>query len=148
LHGVDALPCEVEVDLDPDDEQKRELVVGLPDAAVRESIERVRSALANCGYMGIRGRLLVNLAPADVRKEGPLYDLPIAVGLLMSQGVIPPQPTEGAPDLRRIVIAGELALDGRVRPIRGAIAMAAMAAERGCTAVIVPADNASEAAVV
>jgi magnesium chelatase family protein len=81
-------------------------------------------------------------------RRGPLYDLPIAVGLLMSQGVVPPQPTEGAPDLRRIIIAGELALDGRVRPIRGAIAMAAMAAQRDCRAVIVPAENAAEAAVV
>ncbi len=151
LHGVDALPCEVEVDLDPDDQKERELVVGLPDAAVRESIERVRSALGNCGYSPPRGRLLVNLAPADVRKEGPLYDLPIAVGLLMSQGVVPAgpaEPADGTPDLRRMLIAGELALDGRVRPIRGAIAMAAMAAERGLQAVIVPAENAAEAAVV
>ncbi|MFG0283749.1 MAG: YifB family Mg chelatase-like AAA ATPase, partial [Phycisphaerales bacterium JB039] len=148
LHGVDALPCEVADDLHDTDGKDRETIVGLPDAAVRESIERVRSALGNCGYMTPRGRLLINLAPADVRKEGPLYDLPIAVGLLMSQGVVPSGPVEGAPDPRRLLLAGELALDGRVRPIRGAIAMAAMARQRGCDAVVVPAENAAEAAVV
>jgi magnesium chelatase family protein len=148
LHGVDALPCEVEVDLDDMDQKERETVVGLPDAAVRESIERVRSALGNGGYATPRGRLLINLAPADVRKEGTLYDLPIAVGLLQTQGVVPMGAVDGAPDVRRTLIAGELALDGRVRPIRGAIAMASLAAARQCAAVIVPAENAQEAAVV
>jgi len=174
LHGIDALPCEVEVDLDEGDENKH-TVVGLPDAAVKESVERVRSALGNSGFAFPNGRVLINLAPADVRKEGPLYDLPIAMGLLGVQGVIAPR-REGAGgvragggsvtragtrlathpeapefeplDLRGYLIAGELALDGRVRPVKGAIAMAALAKERGLRGVIVPADNASEAAVV
>jgi magnesium chelatase family protein len=166
LQGIDALPCEVEVDFDLAD-TVHHAVVGLPDAAVKESIERMNSALVNSGYPFPRGRMLVNLAPADVRKEGPLYDLPIAVGYLITQGVISgtrPQASSkdrsllrranetdgGAPavDVRQMVLAGELALDGRVRPIKGAIAMAALAAEKGARGVIVPAENAAEAAVV
>jgi magnesium chelatase family protein len=171
LHGIDALACEVEVDLDEGDENKT-TVVGLPDIAVKESVERVRSALGNSGYVFPRGRALVNLAPADVRKEGPLYDLPIALGLLAVQGVIAParstasvaggsvtragtrlashpEAPEFEPlDLRQYLIAGELALDGRVRPIKGVIAMAALAKAEGKRGVIVPADNAAEAAVV
>ncbi len=173
LHGIDALPCEVEVDLDEGDEAKH-TVVGLPDAAVKESVERVRSALGNSGFVFPRGRTLINLAPADVRKEGPLYDLPIALGLLGVQGVIaqgtrpqseraagasvtrtgarlpthPEAPEHEPLDLRAYLVAGELALDGRVRPVKGAIAMAALAQAQGKRGVIVPADNASEAAVV
>ncbi|MDX2018182.1 MAG: YifB family Mg chelatase-like AAA ATPase [Planctomycetota bacterium] len=156
LAGIDAQPCEVEVDFD-ETAQDRASVVGLPDAAVKESLERVRSALVNSGYAFMPGRLLVNLAPADVRKEGPLYDLPIAVALLINQGIIPAPGTrprsaaEGSgapPDLRRTLLAGELALDGRLRPIKGAIAMAMLARERGMESVIVPIENAAEAAVV
>ena len=165
LQGIDALPCEVEVDFEEGGiDKQRATVVGLPDSAVKESIERVRSALGNSGYYFPLGRILVNLAPADVRKEGPLYDLPIALGLLMNIGVIrtiaarkPPSGSGGstatltAPqglDLRKLVIAGELALDGRLRPVRGAIAMAALARQRGAEGVILPAENAAEAAVV
>lgn len=169
LQGIDALPCEVEVDFEEGGiDKQRATVVGLPDSAVKESIERVRSALGNSGYYFPLGRILVNLAPADVRKEGPLYDLPIALGLLMNIGVIrtlaarKPPPGAGsntatatattmAPqglDLRKLVIAGELALDGRLRPVRGAIAMAALAKQRGAEGVILPAENAAEAAVV
>lgn len=182
LHGIDALPCEVEVDVDDAGVDSKPLIVGLPDAAVRESIERVKSALLNSGYVPPRGRVLINLAPADLKKEGPMYDLPIAIGLMLAMGVLVrpstapkfanPQTRAGvgvsspqamAIDLRRFVIAGELALDGRVRPIKGAIAMAAMAKEHGCNTlaseasgggsesgggVIVPAANAGEAAVV
>lgn len=147
LAGVDAERCEVEVDLDESGLQK-ETIVGLPDAAVKESLERVRSALTNTGYAWPIGRLLINLAPADVRKEGPAYDLPIAVGLLSASGVISPRDTGGPIDVRRAVLAGELALDGRVRPIRGALALASCARDRGLPAVIVPKENASEAAVV
>ena len=156
LAGIDAQPCEVEVDFD-ETAQDRAGVVGLPDTAVKESLERVRSALVNSGYAFLQGRLLVNLAPADVRKEGPLYDLPIAVAILINQGIIPApgtRPRSGAdassaaPDLRRTLLAGELALDGRLRPIKGAIAMAMLARERGLESVIVPSENASEAAVV
>ncbi len=155
LQGIDALGCEVEVDHD-DRAMERCTVVGLPDAAVRESLERVRSALGNSGYAFPLGRLLINLAPADVRKEGPVYDLPIAVAMLMAQGVIPPRREGGpgpasvapVPDVRGLVFAGELGLDGRVRPIRGAIAMADYARSAGFSGLVVPAENAGEAAVV
>ena len=148
LQGVEALPCEIEVDLD-DRGLEKLTIVGLPDAAVKESLERVRSALANAGYPFPQGRVLINLAPADVRKEGPVYDLPIAVGLLTASGVLPPKAeAAGGLDVRRVLMAGELALDGRVRPVRGAIAMAALAHEHGLRALIVPSENAPEAAVV
>lgn len=148
LQGVEALPCEIEVDLD-DRGLEKLTIVGLPDAAVKESLERVRSALANSGYPFPQGRVLINLAPADVRKEGPVYDLPIAIGLLAAAGVLPPRAeAAGGLDLRRLLMAGELALDGRVRPVRGAIAMAALAHEQGLGALIVPSENAPEAAVV
>ncbi len=166
LHGIDALACEVEVDFDLADEA-RQTVVGLPDTAVKESVERVKAALANSGYPFPNGRMLVNLAPADVRKEGPLYDLPIAVGYLVTQGIIAgvrPQASqkdksllrranesggeEPAMDVRHFLFAGELALDGRLRPVKGAIAMAALAAEKGARGVIIPAENAAEASVV
>jgi magnesium chelatase family protein len=165
LQGIDALPCEVEVDFELG-EQTNHTVVGLPDASVKESIERMNSALVNSGYPFPKGRMLVNLAPADVRKEGPMYDLPIAVGYLVTQGIVtgtrPHASTkdrsllrranesggESGLDLRQFLFAAELALDGRLRPIKGAIAMAALAAERGLRGVIIPAENAAEAAVV
>src|SRR5438132_374739 len=95
LTGIDAHPCEVEVDNNPrvlnnesGEGTGRAIVVGLPDAAVKESLERVRSALFNSGYFFPQGKTLVNLAPADVKKEGPLYDLPIAIGLLIGLEVV------------------------------------------------------------
>ncbi|MEM7755362.1 MAG: YifB family Mg chelatase-like AAA ATPase [Planctomycetota bacterium] len=145
LQGIDALPCEVEVDYDPVGLDHAS-VVGLPDAAVRESLDRVRAAVVNTGYAVPTGKLLFNLAPADVRKEGPVYDLPIAVGLLIAGGSLPER--AGGLDPRSAVFAGELALDGRVRPIKGAIGMATMARAEGKAAFICPAENASEAAVV
>jgi len=162
LAGIDAGVCEIEVDLD-DTQLQRETVVGLPDAAVRESLERVRSAMSNTGYPMPHGRTLINLAPADVRKEGPAYDLPMAVALLVAQGVIAqrravpagardpghdPDEAHSGLDPRRVLIAGELALDGRVRPVRGVIAMVTLARELGLDAVVVPDANAAEAAVV
>lgn len=169
LQGIDALACEVEVDCQEEAIPEGTTVVGLPDVGVKESRERVRSALINTGYAFPRGRQLINLAPADVRKEGPMYDLPIAVGLLLAQGVIKVNPLSniGASgqgsdrsraagssvqpsslDPRRFIFAGELALDGRLRPIKGVIAMATLAKARGCAGVFVPAANAPEAAVV
>ncbi|MBL0871204.1 MAG: YifB family Mg chelatase-like AAA ATPase [Phycisphaerales bacterium] len=232
LSGIDALACEVEVDFDDTtaSDAPKGVVVGLPDAGVKESIERVKAAVVNSGYAYPRGRLLINLAPADVRKEGPIYDLPIALGLLMVQGVIEDpalrrftkgagskpgggskvvtkvnrtasgavsvskmreavekgaggaaeargeegdelsrafdeamargdvdrgdgggadEPTaEELLDLRRYLVAGELALDGRVRPVKGVIAMATLARQLGLAGVIVPRENAAEAAVV
>lgn len=179
LQGIDATPCEIEVDV-REGAVAKQTIVGLPDEAVRESIERVRSALANGGYPVPLGTLLVNLAPAETKKEGPLYDLPIAVGLMVASGVagqargkagssrlsvhnaraadglaqsaeggvcVAEPPSMGI-DHRRYLFAGELALDGRVRPIRGALAMAALARARGLGGVVVPAENAAEAAVV
>ncbi|MDX9910539.1 MAG: YifB family Mg chelatase-like AAA ATPase [Phycisphaerales bacterium] len=154
LQGIDAVACEVEVDLDDANLDRRAIVVGLPDAAVKESLERVRAAMANSGYPPAEGRLLVNLAPADLRKEGPVYDLPIAVGMLVAQRVIVPPARDpdafgaGGLDHREIVFAGELALDGRVRPVRGVLALAAMARAQGVPRVMVPAENAQEASVV
>jgi len=150
LQGIDALPCEVEVDTDEGAENERTTVVGLPDASVKESVERVRSAVINSGYFFPRGRVLVNLAPADVRKESPLYDLPIALATLMAQGVVPERRRESDEglDAGRYLFAGELALDGRLRPIKGAIAMASLAARDGLEGVVVPEANAPEAAVV
>ncbi len=161
LQGIDAQVVEIEIDLDESQLQK-EVVVGLPDAAVRESIERVRSAMGNSGYPMPAGRTLINLAPADVRKEGPMYDLPIAVGVMVANGVIHPVRQVAAVggggvcfedeaiglDPRRALIAGELALDGRIRPIRGVIAMVSLAKSMGLDAVVVPSENAAEASVV
>ncbi|TVQ60421.1 MAG: ATP-binding protein [Phycisphaerales bacterium] len=149
LEGVDARMCEVEVHLD-DTGFTKETVVGLPDAAVKESLQRVAAALTSSGYAYPPGRVLINLAPADVRKEGPVYDLPIAIGILIAQGVLESgrSGASDAPDVRSMLIAGELALDGRVRPVRGAIAMAVAARDQGMRSIVVPADNAGEAAVV
>lgn len=146
--GVESRLCEVEVDHDKNTTNFAS-VVGLPDAAVREAIERVRSAIANAGYRFPDGRVLINLAPADVRKEGPMYDLPIAIGLLAVQGAVVMSRTrqhafamaggesddnpDAAIDLRNCLIAGELALDGRVRPIRGAIMLRCSHAHEACT---------------
>lgn len=165
LQGIDALACEVEVHVEESDDP-RTTVVGLPDMAVKEATERVRAAMANSGYYSGSQKILINLAPADIRKEGPVYDLPMAVGLLAAQGIIRSSPpsthrpalkSASAPttdtdhdglDLRTTLIAGELALDGRVRPIRGAIALTTLAKSKGMRSVIVPAENASEAALV
>jgi magnesium chelatase family protein len=167
LQAINALPCEVEVDFseaETTSSENRATVVGLPDAAVKESVERVRSAMTNSGYRWPNGRIIINLAPADVKKEGPMYDLPIAVGLLAVQGILAigpaqrmgfvqpgqerdPNQIDGI-DLRQFLLAGELALDGRLRPIRGVIALASLAKQRGARGVIVPAENASEAAIV
>ncbi len=149
LQGIDALPCEIEIDLDNRSFNK-DTIVGLPDAAVKESLERVKAAMSNSGYSLPQGRLLVNLAPADVRKEGPAYDLPIAIGMLAVQGVVG-LPVKGGNeelDLRQYLLAGELALDGRLRPIKGAIALASLARTQGVRGVILPAENALEAALV
>lgn len=141
LQGIDPLPCEVEVDV-----AERGLpattIVGLPDAAVKESIERTRSAITNSGYPFPMSRLLVNLAPADIRKEGPIFDLPIAVGLLLAEQVIQTQRH------KRLLFAGELALDGRVRPVKGVINLAILARELEMEGIVVPVDNAQEAAAV
>lgn len=146
LQGIEAIPCEVEADRSTARTPSTG-IVGLPDAAVRESAERVRTAILNSGYEYPFGRLTVNLAPADVRKEGPVYDLPIAVALLAVGGTID-RSRDDAPSVEDFLIAGELALDGRVRPVRGVVSVAMLAAKRRMRGVIVPALNAREASVV
>ena len=141
LQGIDPVACEVEVDI-ADKGLPKTTIVGLPDTAVKESIERVRSAITNSGFPFPMSRLLVNLAPADIRKEGPIFDLPIAIGLLLATNVIQSQTH------KRLLFAGELALDGRLRPINGVINLALLAKQLKLDGVVVPMDNASEAAAV
>ncbi len=138
--GVRAYPVQVEVDLAPG--LPAFATVGLPNEAVRESKERVRSALANSGYSFPVNRITVNLAPADVRKEGAGFDLPIALGILAAAGAFPPEALSG------LGVVGELALDGSIRPVRGVLPMAVAASRDGFKALVVPADNSREAAVV
>lgn len=219
LQGIEGVPCEIEADISPVGLPKTTLV-GLPDAAVKESAERVRTAVLNSGFYWPHGRITINLAPADLRKEGPVYDLPLAIAMLLADGTIARSqredasgaarlrlnehgaarrsdvgPSEGAsadapsswpeaiaaqrgtaagplaatlpstsvsasadappatparprPDPDDWLIAGELALDGRVRPIRGVISLSMLAARLKRRGVIVPAANAAEAAVV
>ncbi len=141
LVGIEAVACEIEVNVSTRGFAKP-LVVGLPDTAIKESLERIRTAITNCGYQPPIHRTLVNLAPADIQKEGPALDLPIALGMMFaSEGAIPET-------FQRYMIAGELALDGRVRPIKGALSMTMLAKREGYAGVLVPRDNANEAAVV
>lgn len=139
LIGVDAVPVEVEVDVSPG--LPAFTVVGLPDQSVSEARERVRAAVRNAGLPFPAARITVNLAPADLRKEGPLYDLPIALGVLAAQGALSPDALSG------YLVAGELALDGTLRPIAGAVNLALLAGELGLRALL-PAGNADEAALI
>ncbi len=140
LVGLDGVLVEVEVDYG------RGLpgmtIVGLPDTAVQESRERVQAALRNSGLVVPRRRIVVNLAPAAVRKAGPVYDLPIALGVLLLTEQVP------AAGLDDALVVGELALDGRVRHVRGALAIAASARAHGLRRVFVPAEDAAQAALI
>lgn len=140
IQGVDAIEVEVEVNAGSGD--PKIVVVGLPDASVRESQDRVTTAISNSGYRWPRSRTTVNLAPADLKKEGPSFDLPIAIGMITVA-----QEADIA-RLGRCLIAGELALNGEVRPIKGALAIALEAKRRKKKAVILPSASAPEAAVV
>ncbi|MEI7864938.1 MAG: YifB family Mg chelatase-like AAA ATPase [Chthoniobacterales bacterium] len=140
LHGADALEVEIEVNEGSGD--PKVVIVGLPDAAVKESKDRVTTAMANSGYRWPRGRTTINLAPADIKKEGPSFDLPIAIGMLaIAQG-------RELSRLRDCCIAGELALTGAIRSIKGVLPIALEARRRGKKALVVPEMNASEASVV
>ncbi len=141
LTGIDAVACEVEVDVAMGANIEFKLV-GLAEAAVKESISRIQSALRNSGYHWPGPKVTINLAPADVKKDSSGFDLPIAVACVAAGGQLPSE------KLADYLIAGELALDGRVRPIRGALATAMLAAAQGRKGVILPVDNAAEAAVV
>ncbi len=147
VYGIDADLVDIEVDLTPargeSDAQPSVTIVGLPDAAVRESRERIRAAISNCGFFFPFHKTTINLAPADVRKEGASFDLPIALGILGANGDL--NETE---DLTDMLSVGELSLDGRVRPIRGALPIAIRARESAIKHLILPEENAREAAVV
>ncbi len=138
--GVEACPIEVEAHSGRGNFCV--IVVGLPDAAVRESRDRVKTALQNSGFRFPDGRVTINLAPADTKKEGPSFELPIALGILLSSEQLRWM------DAHHFWVTGELALDGAVRPVRGVLAMALEARKQGVRGIVVPEKNASEAAVV
>lgn len=140
--GVDAYPVEVEVDLAPG--LPYYATVGLPDAAVKESKDRIRAAILNTGFIYPMGRITVSLSPADVRKEGSAFDLPIALSILRANGVF--HSRSQMED--SLLFLGELALDGSLRPIRGALNIAVLAKKMGKRGLVLPAENAPEAAVV
>src|SRR5256714_328877 len=147
VYGIDANLVDVEVDLTPArsevDQTPPVIIVGLPDLAVRESRERIRAAINNSGFFFPFHKTTINLAPADVRKEGASFDLPIALGILGANGDL-----AGSEHLTDILSVGELSLDGRVRPIRGALPIALRARESKTRHLLFPDENAKEAAVV
>ena len=187
LRGIDAVPCEIEVDVSGQG-LPRTTLTGLPDVSVREAVERVQTAVANTGFAWPGGRVANNLAPADLRKEGPAFDVPMALSVLIASGALKRKKgargfalagmnggvSDGMSDgvnrfanddassgisglantsahasgFGRLLAAGELALDGRIRPIRGAICMAILAKELGFDAVLLPTENAAEASAV
>lgn len=141
LAGIDSILCEVEVNV-TNTGMNTTTLVGLPQAAVKESMDRVFQAIENTGYPMKARQVLINLAPADVKKEGASLELPIAIGLLRTTGFIKNDKH------RQYLIAGELALDGRVRKIKGGLSLAMLARHMKLKGVIVPHENARECAVV
>ena len=147
VYGIDALIVDIEVNLQPAkgeaDTSPTVLIVGLPDTAIRESRERIRAAITNSSFFFPFHKTTINLAPADVRKEGASFDLPIALGILGANGDL------GNGDaLENTLSVGELSLDGRVRPVRGALSIALTARENGIKNLLLPEENGGEAAVV
>src|SRR5262245_30858865 len=140
VQGIEAYPVEVEVNAGWGDTLV--VIVGLPDAAVKESRDRVSTALTNSAFKFPMGRTTINLAPADVKKEGPSFDLPIALGMLAASEQIETD------QLDNFIVVGELALTGAVRPCKGVLPVAIRARQEGKIGVLVPAENAAEAAVV
>src|SRR5215207_10927329 len=147
VYGIDADLVDIEVDLTPArgeaDSPASVTIVGLPDLAVRESRERIRAAVNNSAFFFPFHKTTINLAPADVRKEGASFDLPIALGILGANGEL-----AEAENLIHVLCVGELSLDGRVRPIKGALPIAMLARESSIRHLILPEENATEAAVV
>lgn len=139
LYGVNALEIKVEVNISTG--EPRYFVVGLPDNAVKEGQHRIESALRNNGYQMPRQKIVVNLAPADFKKEGSHYDLTIAIGIMVASGQLPA-------NIEQFMIMGELSLDGSLRPIKGALPLAVEARKNGYQGFILPAENAREAAIV
>ncbi|NPA16598.1 MAG: YifB family Mg chelatase-like AAA ATPase, partial [Aquificae bacterium] len=138
--GIDGFVVDVEVNISQGLPQF--ITVGLPDTAVKESRERVRSAIVSAGYRFPVKKIVVNLAPADIPKQGTLYDLPVAVGILVSSGVIPSESTGG------VGFVGELALDGSLRGIKGALSIASGLKDAGIKKLVLPESNSFEAALV
>jgi magnesium chelatase family protein len=138
--GLDGVVVEVEVDYTSGFPGMT--IVGLPDAAIQESRERVQAAVRNAGVPYPRKHLVVYLAPASVRKEGPAYDLPIALGVLLYTGMLPPGAADG------MLVVGELSLDGAVRHARGVLPMAATARQAGFKPIVVPKVDSAEAALI
>ncbi len=139
MQGIDALTVTIEVNCSPG---IRFLMVGLPDTAVKESHERIQSALTHNGYKFPRKQVIINMSPADIRKEGSAYDLPLAIGILAANEQI------SAEQLSQYMLMGELSLDGSILPIKGALPIAIKAREQGFKGLIVPHGNVREAAVV
>src|SRR5271154_750712 len=139
LSGLDAYPVAIETDISPG--LPNITVVGLPDNAVKESRERIRAAIKNSGFEFPAQRITINLAPADSKKQGPCYDLAIALGVLAAQGLIP------LDALNAYSFLGELSLDGRIQPVQGALSIALAATASQCRGLIVPFENAKEAAL-
>jgi magnesium chelatase family protein len=142
IEGIDGIPIEVEVSFDPDESASSFVIIGLPDPAVRESRERVRTALRSAELEVPRGHVIVNLAPATVRKAGAGFDLAIALALLAASGQVPRS------DVRRVAAFGELGLDGVLRPVRGTIVAAETALRQGVDALLCAPEAAGEAAAV
>ncbi len=140
VYGVDAYPVEIEVNAGHG--EPCVVIVGLPDTAVKESKDRVHTAITNSGFRPHVGRTTINLAPADIKKEGPCFDLPIAIGILATQGHIPADP------VGQYAMIGELALSGAVRRVKGVLPIALSVRRQGLRGLLVPAENAEEAAVV
>ncbi|MBL8292439.1 MAG: YifB family Mg chelatase-like AAA ATPase [Bryobacterales bacterium] len=140
MFGIDAHVVDVEVDMYPGGSTRDFVTVGMPDLAVRESRERIKSALANTGYGYPNKSVTINLAPANLKKEGAGFDLPMAMGILGAMGVVKPA--------EQFMLCGELSLDGSIRPVRGALSIAVCARKLGIRSLIVPEENAAEAVVV
>jgi magnesium chelatase family protein len=140
VYGIDAHLIDVEVDMFPSGSPRDFAMVGMPDLAVRESRQRIKSALMNSGFTYPRKGATINLAPANIRKEGAGFDLPIAMGILGAMGAVA--------CLDNHLFMGELSLDGAIRPVRGALSVAVCARDRSIHNLIVPMENAAEAAVV
>lgn len=138
--GIDAYIIEVEVDISQG--LPAYTTVGLPEISVRESKERVKAAISNSGYVFPDDRITVNLAPANIKKDGTGFDLPIALGILTATGTVPEK------EISEMLMMGELSLDGRVKPVKGTLPMAIEAKRTGYRSVLVPYDNRKEAAVV
>jgi magnesium chelatase family protein len=139
IWGVEAIPVSIEVHIA---QGIRFFIVGLAESAIRESQQRIESALLNNGYQWPRYRVVINLAPADIRKDGTHFDLPLALGILAASRQIP------VDSLDRYMPMGELSLDGGIHPVQGVLPMTLLARKKGCSGVIVPAGNAAEASVV